>query len=170
MPFSIRSSRRRYKEYRTQLLNRRKRDAAAGDASIPAASAHGGEDRKKKPRSRPFIKLLSEFWGLLQGYRRTLIAVLIALCVSTMLGLIPLYGTKIVFDSVLRDHPLPAQLPHWLHVPSNRQQLLTIVAVGMVLLAAASESIGLWSRWQTTRMTKRVQVSVRKKVFDHAVR
>ena len=29
---------------------------------------------------------------------------------------------------------------------------------------------GLWSRWQTTRMTKRVQVAVRKKVFDHAVR
>src|SRR5258708_10422384 len=87
-----------------------------------------------------------------------------------MAGLIPLYGTKIVFDGVLRDRPLPAHLPHWLHVPSNRQQLLTIVAVGMVLLAAASAVFGLWSRWQTTRMTKRVQVSVRKKVFDHAVR
>ena len=40
----------------------------------------------------------------------------------------------------------------------------------MVALAVASEVFGLWSRWQTTRMTKRVQVGVRKRVFDHAVR
>ena len=32
------------------------------------------------------------------------------------------------------------------------------------------ELLSLWSRWQTTRITKRVQVAVRKKVFDHAVR
>jgi ATP-binding cassette subfamily B protein/subfamily B ATP-binding cassette protein MsbA len=87
-----------------------------------------------------------------------------------MLGLVPLYGTKIVFDSVLREHPLPASVPRWIHLPQSRQQLLTVVAVGMVAISAASELFGLWSRWQTTRMTKRVQVSVRKKVFDHAVR
>jgi ATP-binding cassette subfamily B protein/subfamily B ATP-binding cassette protein MsbA len=40
----------------------------------------------------------------------------------------------------------------------------------MVVLAAGSELFSLWSRWQATRMTKRVQVSVRKQVFDHAVR
>ena len=50
------------------------------------------------------------------------------------------------------------------------ETLLTVVAVTMVVLAAGSELAGLWSRWQATRMTKRVQVSVRRKVFDHAVR
>jgi len=35
--------------------------------------------------------------------------------------------------------------------------LLTFVAAAMVLLAAASAFVGLWSRWQTTRMTKRMQ-------------
>src|SRR5207237_9180119 len=43
-------------------------------------------------------------------------------------------------------------------------------AVVMIIIAGISEIVSLWSRWQTTRMTKRVQVAVRKKVFDHAVR
>ena len=169
MPFSIRSSRRRYQAYRTQLKQRRTQpDAPTGDATV--AGTFHGEDRKKRKRSRSFTGLLVEFWGLLRGYRRTLALVLVALGISTLLGLIPLYGTKIVFDSVLRDQPLPARLPHWIHLPTNRQHLLTFVAVAMVALAAAGEMFSLWSRWQTTRMTKRVQVSVRKKVFDHAVR
>jgi len=96
---------------------------------------------------------------------------LVALAISTLLGLVPLYGTKIVFDSVLRENPLPVHLPEWLHVPQlSRRALLTVVAVGMVVLSLLSELFGLTSRWQATRMTKRLQVSVRKKVFDHAVR
>jgi ATP-binding cassette subfamily B protein/subfamily B ATP-binding cassette protein MsbA len=107
---------------------------------------------------------------MLRGYRALLMMVLLTLAVSTLLGLVPLYGTKIVFDNVLSDHPLPPRLAHWGHLPSNRPALLTAVAVGMVALALSSEIISLWGRWQTTRMTKRVQVSVRRQVFDHAVR
>ena len=72
--------------------------------------------------------------------------------------------------SSFRDQPLPAKLPRWVHLPTGRRELLTVVALGMVAMAVASKFAGLWSRWQTTRMTKRVQVSVRKRVFDHAVR
>jgi ATP-binding cassette subfamily B protein/subfamily B ATP-binding cassette protein MsbA len=150
-------------------VKRERASKTAPDANKDAPAGHG-HDRKKKPRSRPFLKLIVEFWGMLKGYRRLLAMVLLALGLSTVLGLVPLYGTKIVFDSVLSDRPLPTRLPHWVRLPTNRQQLLTVVAVAMVMLAAASELVGLWSRWQTTRMTKRVQVSVRKKVFDHAVR
>jgi ATP-binding cassette subfamily B protein/subfamily B ATP-binding cassette protein MsbA len=117
------------------------------------------------------LKLLSEFWGLLEGHKRALFFALFALGISTLLSLIPLYGTKIVFDSVLRDNPLPVRLPAWVHLPLlSRRELLTVVAVGMVALSLLSELFGLTSRWQATRMTKRVQVSVRKRVFDHAVR
>jgi ATP-binding cassette subfamily B protein/subfamily B ATP-binding cassette protein MsbA len=154
------------------LKQRRKdRAAAGGDASIPAAY-HGGDDsnKKHKPRSRAFTQLLKEFWELLRGHRGLLVAALISLAISTSLGLIPLYGTKIVFDGVLREQPMPSRLPQWIHLPTNRQQLLTVTAIAMVALAALSESMSLWSRWQATRMTKRVQVSVRKKVFEHAVR
>jgi ATP-binding cassette subfamily B protein len=168
MPLPLRSSRLRYKTYRDRVTRER------GSKTAPHAEKNNGDvhghDRKKKPRSRPFMKLVVAFWGILKGYRGLLVMVLLTLALSTVFGLIPLYGTKIVFDSVLSDRPLPTKLPHWVHLPSNRHQLLTVVAVAMVLLAAAAEAVGLWSRWQTTRMTKRVQVSVRKQVFDHAVR
>ncbi|HET6250151.1 MAG TPA: ABC transporter ATP-binding protein [Tepidisphaeraceae bacterium] len=177
MPSLFRSSRRRYVDYRKKLQERRKsRTEPLGDASIHGSShgAHG--DKKNKKRSRSFLQLLSQFWDLLDGYRQSLALVLLALGVSTILGLVPLYGTKIVFDSVLRDHPLPVHVPPWLpfashiHFPTDRRVLLTLVAVVMVGLAIFSEVFGLWSRWNATRMTKRVQVGVRKKVFDHAVR
>src|ERR1700731_4104151 len=150
MPAPLRASRRRFLDYRNRLKQRRKRrDAAAGgDADIPAASSnhgHGPGDRKHRPRSRSFLKLLGEFWSLLRGYRRTVLLVLLAASVSTLLGLIPLYGTKIVFDSVLRDQPLPARVPHWIHLPTIRHELLTFVAVSMVALATMSESISLWA-------------------------
>jgi ATP-binding cassette subfamily B protein/subfamily B ATP-binding cassette protein MsbA len=170
----LRSSHRRYSEYRAKLKERRRNKETDDGASFHS----GGPERKKHKRSRSFFKLFVQFWGLLAGHRRMLVLALGTLGISTLLGLIPLYGTKIVFDSVLRENPLPLQLPHRVHLPldhffgisNNRRALLTFVAVAMVLLTAASELFGLWSRWQATRMTKRVQVSVRKRVFDHAVR
>jgi ATP-binding cassette subfamily B protein/subfamily B ATP-binding cassette protein MsbA len=168
MPLPLRSSRLRYQNYRERV----KRERASKGAAAPEKHDSSGHspDRKKKPRSRPFMKLLREFWGLLRGFRRLLMFVLGALTLSTLIGLVPLYGTKIVVDSVLSDHPLPSKLPHWIVLPTDRHMLLTVVAIAMVALAACSELVSLWSRWQATRMTKRVQVSVRKKVFDHAVR
>jgi ATP-binding cassette, subfamily B, bacterial len=171
MPSPLRPSRRRFQDYRQKLKQRRlERNAAGGDASIHGP-AHGPDDlKKRKPRSRSFFRLLTEFFKMLRGFGRTLVLVLVALTISTLLGLIPLYGTKIVFDSVLRERPLPPELPEWIHLPHDPHRLLAVVAIAMVLLATASEIFGLWSRWQTTRMTKRMQVSVRKTVFDHAVR
>ncbi|HWE03934.1 MAG TPA: ABC transporter ATP-binding protein [Tepidisphaeraceae bacterium] len=146
----------------------RAEDATA--SASPHASVSTGGEKKKHRRSRSFRRLLTEFWALLYGFRGMLILVLASVSVSTLLGLMPLYGTKIVFDSVLRDHPLPARLPYSIRLPQDRPELLTVVAIAMVVLAMGSEVFGLWGRWQATRMTKRVQVSVRKKVFDHAVR
>lgn len=129
-----------------------------------------GELKPRKPRSRPFLTLFAEFWKLVAGHRGMLVLALLSLSIATGLGLIPLYGSKIVFDSVLRDPPLPPELPTWIPLPTDRRSLLTFVVVAMVSLAALSEAFGLWARWQATRMTKRVQVSVRRRVFEHAVR
>ena len=168
MPVVRKSSRQRYRDYRQKLKD--KRDAKNVDPAVPAQ--HDGDEKHKKPRTRPFGKLLAEFWNQLRGHRGTLVLLLVTLTISTLLGLVPLYGTKIVFDSVLSERPIAPHLPWWLPVtlPTDRHRLLTIVAIGMVVLAACSEGFGLWSRWQATRMTKRVQVSVRKRVFEHAVR
>ena len=164
---STKSSRARYRAYRQKLRDRK---AAEIDPAVPTRD--GREDKNKKPRSRPFRQLLRQFWALLRGFYGTLVALLVTLTLSTLLGLVPLYGTKIVFDSVLSEHPAPAHLPWCLPIPlpSDRYKLLAIVAIGMVVISALSEGFGLWSRWQATRMTKRVQVSVRRRVFEHAVR
>jgi ATP-binding cassette subfamily B protein/subfamily B ATP-binding cassette protein MsbA len=168
MPLPLRASRLRYKHYREKTKLERSKRHQVDEA--PDAAASNFSDKKKKKRSRSFLALLTEFWALLRGLRGLLVVVLLALGVSTLLGLVPLYGTKIVFDSVLREKPLPSALPHWVPLPHDPKKLLTFVAIAMVSLAALSELAGLWSRWQTTRMTKLLQVSVRKKVFEHAVR
>jgi ATP-binding cassette subfamily B protein/subfamily B ATP-binding cassette protein MsbA len=169
----LRSSRRRYREYRERVKKRGNDAQAQGDvaASAPAPAPHHDDAKsKRRKRTRSFRALFSAFWELLRGHRRLFIPILIALSVSTALGLVPMYGTKIVFDGVLASEPVRGTLPDWLPIPHGRRELLTMVVVAMVVLSILSEVFGLWSRWQTTRMTKRVQVSVRKRVFDHAVR
>jgi ATP-binding cassette subfamily B protein len=169
MPLPLRASRRRYQEYRQRAKSARAKKNAPAEIESDKTNSQLS-DRKKKPRSRPFLKLLGEFWQMMRGFRGLLITTLALLTISTLLGLIPLYGTKIIFDNVLTAKPLPSRLPKWIHLPTDRRFLLTVTAFGMVGMAAFAEMFGLWSRWQTTRMTKRLQVSVRKKVFDHAVR
>ena len=56
---------------------------------------------------------------MLRGFRRMLVLVLIAVAISTVLGLISLYGTKIVFDSVLREPRCRRMCPHWIHLPAQ---------------------------------------------------
>jgi ATP-binding cassette subfamily B protein/subfamily B ATP-binding cassette protein MsbA len=164
MPSPFRSSRLRYLQYRREA---RQRQGEIGPSSF---GHHAGTaPRKLHKRSRSFLQLTGEFFKLLRGHRAILALILAVVACSTILGLIPIYGTKLVFDNVLGDHPLPKYIPQWLHFPSNRHQLLTYIAFGMVALAAVSELAGLFTRWQGTRITKRVQVNVRRKVFDHAV-
>ena len=40
----------------------------------------------------------------------------------------------------------------------------------MISITVVSVMVNIWGRWQTTRITKRVQLAYRKRVFDHAVR
>src|SRR5215207_8904499 len=105
MPSVMRSSRRRYEDYRERIKRRRKDPDAATDATIPAPR-HDDGLHKKRPRTRSFSSLLRSFWGLLRGHHGSLIWILLALSISTLLGLAPLYGTKLVFDGVLREKPL----------------------------------------------------------------
>src|SRR5215208_7270779 len=100
-----RSSRRRFLDYRSKLKQRRREKASdaanksadkSADQSAPIGYDPHGDPKKNKPRTRSFGKLLAEFWGLLKDYRGMLAFALLALGISTLLGLIPLYGTKVV--------------------------------------------------------------------------
>src|SRR5687768_2491571 len=148
MPLPLRSSRRRYQDYRAKIKKRsgRKDDpvSASGGPGHGDAPHMPGDPKPHKPRSRSFGKLFLEFWGQLRGHQGTIAFTLVAATISTLVGLMPLYGTKIVFDSVLADPPLPTQLPAWLSLPSDPRRLLGVVAVAMVALAAVSEAFGIW--------------------------
>ena len=168
-----RSSRERFRQYRREVRERTFDPSSNGSppaSGYPAAPRHPHSDRAKHRRSRSFFQLLREFWGLIRPHRATIYVALATLSVSTLLGLAPLYGTKIVFDNILGDRPLPQRLTRIVALPADRVQLLGVVAVAMVALAVACELVSLWSRWNTTRALQLVRVSVRKQVFDHAVR
>ena len=168
LPMSSRSSRERYRQYRRDI-RARKFDPSSNGSPHGASRPPHGEGMKRR-RSRSFLQLLREFWGLIRSHRAAIYVALATLSVSTILGLVPLYGTKIVFDNILGDHPLPQRLTRIVALPADRVQLLGVVAVAMVALAVAGELVSLWSRWNMTRATQLVRVSVRKQVFDHAVR
>ena len=173
-PASPTSSRGRYQKYRSLVREHRKSDSGteqsgSGGHGRPHSGGSLVTHGKSTKRSRPFGPLLRAFWGLLREHRLKLIAALCTLSASTLLGLIPLYGSKLVFDNVLDTKPLSPGL-HWLPLPTDRRALLAVVGLGMIVVTVVSVLLSMWGRWQATRMTKRVAVLFRKRVFDHAVR
>ena len=163
MPHSRRSSLRRFLDYQKRLRERARRGELLHE--------YGTMDGKVKSnkRTRSFMPLFWSFVGLLRGHRATLAMALATLSVATVFGLVPLYGTKLVVDNVLDTRPLPPQL-RAMHLPTDPRLLLAAVGVGMIPLTLLSLAFSIWGRWQTTRITKRVQTSYRRHVFDHAVR
>lgn len=162
MLFSRRSSRSRYRDYRRELARRRIDGSAPADPTILLSK------ERSKQRRRSFWRLLAQFWALVGEHRLITILSLCTLTVSTLIGLAPIYGTKIVFDGVLHDPPLP--LSRLLPLPADRYHRLAAVAIGMIVLELVAMLLGLWGRWHVTRAATRVRVAVRKRVFDHAVR
>ena len=80
-----------------------------------------------------------------------------------------------MIDNVLGDDPLPAwavdRLP--LATPktrADRVDLLWVVVGAVLAVSFVKVAVALWGRWHATRSTKRVQMAVRKRVFEHAVR
>jgi ATP-binding cassette subfamily B protein/subfamily B ATP-binding cassette protein MsbA len=155
------ASRLRFREY----LQRFRADRKSGVATRAEPSATTG-------RHRSLPRLYRELYGLLTGYRAALALAIAALTVATLLKLIPPVATKAAIDYVLLSKPLPDWLTS--HSPvtipeSRRVQLGMLVAI-VFAVSVLGKFLGLSSRWQATRITKRVQVVVRRKVYDHAMR
>ncbi|MFG0306253.1 MAG: ABC transporter ATP-binding protein, partial [Phycisphaerales bacterium JB040] len=127
------------------------------------------EKEKKKARGpkRPFGTLLGNFWQLLSGHRLTIGASLVTLSISVGFALVMPMTTKLAIDYALTDSPGPSGLPEGLRDVS-RVNLLWLVSAIMLGAAIFGAAFAIWGRWQCTRITKRVQVGLRKRVFDHA--
>ena len=154
----IESSRRRFEEYRERL---RKKEVLQPELTIGP---------RRGPRARSSWALVRSFFHLLGDQRPAVAFSLVTLTVATVLGLFPPLATKFVVDNVLSRKPLPKQIPAWLHVPVAPWPLLLFIVVAVTVLSLLKICAQIWGRWYATRATKRLQLSIRKRAFEHAVR
>lgn len=152
------ASRQRYINYQARLKS--------GEASL------GPGKKKKSARRRTFKQLFHLFWELLEGHRFMFVAALLTLSMGTLVGLTLPASTKIALDYVLVDPSevtWPSYTPDWV-LTSSSTKLLWSLSAAMIGITVITVSIGIWGRWQTTRLTKRLQVKLRRRVYEHAVR
>jgi ATP-binding cassette subfamily B protein len=123
-----------------------------------------------KHRSLP--QLYRELHQILAGYRLTIVTALVAASIGTALKLIPPAATKAVIDYVVMKQPLPKLVADWspFPIPDSPKLRLMIIVVFVLVVSVVGKFLGLSSRWHTTRVTKRVQVAIRRKVYEHAMR
>ncbi len=160
LPDRSRSSRLRFFAYRSKVRLRQ----------LPGGSVHSvGAPRAARDRVRSSWQLTREFLRLLKPSRGPLLLALFTVTLSTLLGLLPPAGTKFVVDYVLDGRPLP----DWFtRVSSLRSplQLLSLVVGAVTAISIVRIAMHLWGRWHATRISKSIQLSVRRRVFEHAVR
>lgn len=166
MPDDAKSSRLRYLAYRRRM---REKKSTKGSGKAEASGAPDSET-SRKPQHRSVRNLVGHFFHLLDGHRRTLAFVLSLLTFSTLLKLAPPAVTKLVIDYVLPGRPLPTELTDRLPLPPSGVPLLAALGGALICISLLAMLATMWGRWLATKMTKRVQVELRKRVFEHAVR
>ncbi len=160
MTTPAKSSRLRFSDYR-------RRQGKQSQSGKPAELS--GDDTRRAPKHRSLWQLLRHFLGLLSGHRVPLAVALATLTVSTLLKLVPPGVTKLVIDYVLPGKPLPPAIAERWHLPSQGMPLLVVLSSFVLAISIVSMLVSMWGRWLATVTTKRVQVELRKRVFDHAV-
>ena len=153
-----RSSKSRFNLFQTKL----KKAVKSGDYTSISTG------RAIAERTRSFRGLLSEFFTLVGKNRKDIFWALGFLTVGATVGLIPPAATKIVFDNILGDQPLPNAITRNFPALENKITLLAAIAIGTVTLALIALAFSIRARWIATRTTKRIQVSLRRKAFLHA--
>ena len=172
MAGSVRSSKSRYNEYLSRFRAgeaEEKQNRKDGKRELPMQRDWTAEpsSRGKRRAHRPAFMLLREFWKLLGRHHTTIALALCTITISTLLGLVLPLSTKIAFDFIITDHPGPTGLPPWAQVSDNRVVLLLALGAAMLAITLVATAVTMVGRYQTTRLTKLVQVDVRRQVFEH---
>ena len=121
-------------------------------------------------RQRSLWRLYKELYAILEGHRRSIALAMATLSVSTLLRLLPPAATKLVIDYVLLRRPLPEAVTRRVPIPDDPKARLMLLVVAVLAVSTVGLVVGLWGRWRATLASKRVQVAVRRRVFEHAVR
>jgi ATP-binding cassette subfamily B protein/subfamily B ATP-binding cassette protein MsbA len=156
-------SRVRFREY----LARRRLSKGGADARKPGS-------RGPLARQRSAWSLFLAFLGFLRPHAGAMGVALLAVTFGTILALAPPAATKLAIDYAFTTAPLPAALeriaPASWDLSGDRHRLLAAIAIGVVVLSLGRAGFALLGRWQATRTTKRLQVGLRRRVYEHAVR
>ncbi|WP_422928812.1 ABC transporter ATP-binding protein [Singulisphaera sp. PoT] len=133
----------------------------------------GGKDspeNKPTTKTRSLPRLYRELYRFLEGHRLTIAMAMVSLSLATLLKLVPPAATKLVIDNVLLGKPWPGSMPSWLEPPLTARGKLLFLVSGVMVVSVLGSLLGLWGRWRATVASKRLQVAMRRKVFEHAVR
>ena len=154
-------SRQRFDAYRDKVKGKK----------LPKGGIHStGDSRAAKDRVRSSWQLIFQFLKLLKPYRRQVVFALLTVTASTMLGLLPPAGTKFVIDFALDGKPLPMWVNQNFPSLTSPKRILG-AAVGFVAIVSLIKIvIHVLGRWYATKISKQIQLAVRRRVFDHAVR
>jgi ATP-binding cassette subfamily B protein/subfamily B ATP-binding cassette protein MsbA len=123
-------------------------------------------------KHRSLWHLYRELYSVLSGHRRTIGIALLGVSAATVLKLVPPAATKAAIDYALLGNPIPASVVAWspVEIPASKQSRLLLLVAIVFVVSVIGKILGLSTRWQSTRATKRVQVAVRRKVYEHAMR
>ena len=132
---------------------------------------HGsGESRRAKDRVRSAWQLVGQFLQLLRPFRGAVIAILASVTISTVLGLLPPAGTKFIIDYGLSGKPLPPAWESQFPALANPKTLLLTTVIVVSIVTVLKLLVHIWGRWYATRISKQIQLNLRRRVFEHAVR
>ncbi len=138
---------------------------------LPKGSIHStGETRSAKDRVRSSMQLVRQFLMLLDPFRSQIIWVLISVTVSTLIGLLPPAGTKFIVDYGLGSEKLPSSALEVLPSLADPRQLLLFTVLAVSVVSLLKIAVHVWGRWYATKITKQIQLDLRRRVFEHAVR
>lgn len=157
----VSGSRQRFDAYRDKVKQKK----------LPKGGVHStGDSRAAKDRVRSSWQLVLQFFKLLKPFRRQVIFALFTVSASTVLGLLPPAGTKFVIDYALDGKPLPVWVSQSFPSLTTPKRILA-AAVGLVAIVSLIKiMIHVLGRWYATKISKQIQLAVRRRVFDHAVR
>ncbi|MGQ0572684.1 MAG: ABC transporter ATP-binding protein [Pseudonocardia sp.] len=105
-------------------------------------------------------RLARRVWALFTPYRRTLVVIVVAVLVSSGLGIITPFLTQAAFDRALfplDGSPVDVALLAWL-------------VGGMVVVPVVAALVGVYQTYQTTLLGNRVMADLRGRLFAHLQR
>ncbi|MBX9642406.1 MAG: ABC transporter ATP-binding protein, partial [Mycobacteriaceae bacterium] len=127
------------------------------------------QPRGKRRASRPASDLLRAFWRLIRARRFSITLSLATVTLQAMLGMVGAPITQFVLDHVVGLGPGGAAraMPRWWPQgwPTEQRALLWWCGGAMVLAALISTAIGVYGRYQMTRLTIYTRARLRRMLF-----